>query len=180
MATISNGREGEARLAVDIDIVRAEHRPGLVYRGCVALNSCLGLLWAHVTFTVGRRETFCQEVLLQSDNLREFADGVVGLLRGQTGEVALDIGSPELGLQLRRHDLPPRRAGGARLAGTPRAERPNASPRLSLLAYVDIGVQAGAESVSRAGPAMLLEPSVEEARQFGRDLRSETELALCL
>jgi hypothetical protein len=88
--------------------------------------------------------------------------------------VALDIGSPELGLQLRRHDVP---LTGRRSTALMRR---NPNPRLTLLAYVDIGVMAGADAVSRAGPALLLEPSVAEAREFGRDLRSEVELMLCL
>lgn len=174
MAVISNGREGAAHLAVEIEISRPVRETGLVRRGCVALNSCLDLVLAEVVFVVGEAELFSHEVLLQSGDLRAFADGVLQTLSGQVGEVALDIGSPELGLSLRRHDRP---VNGRRSTALMRR---NAQPRLSLLAYVDVGVMAGADTVSRAGPAMLLEPSVEEARQFGRDLRSEVELVLCL
>ena len=174
MAVISNGREGAARLAVELEILRPVHDEGLVHRGCVALNSCLDLVMAEVIYVVGEGQLFCHEVLLQSRDLRAFADGVLQLLHGQVGEIALDIGSPELGLQLRRHDRP---TDGRRSTALMRRQ-PN--PRLTLLSYVDIGVMAGADSVSRAGPAMLLEPTVAEARAFGRDLRSEVELVLCL
>src|SRR5690606_28182128 len=120
---------------------------------------CLDLLLAEVVFIVGEAELFAHEVLLQSGDLRAFADGVLQLLTGQVGEVALDIGSPELGLTLHRHDRP---VSGRRSTALMRR---NPQPRLTLLAYVDIGVMAGAGTVSRAGPAMLLEPTVDEARQ---------------
>ena len=174
MATISNGREGAARLALEIDISQPVHATGMVRRGCVALNSCLDLVLAEVAYAVGEAELFTHQVMLQSGDLRAFADGVVQLLNGEVGEIALDVGSPELGLQLRRHDRP---TNGRRSTALMRR---NPHPRLTLLAYVDTGVMAGAGSVSRAGPAMLLEPSVDETRAFGRDLRSEVELALCL
>ena len=174
MAVISNGREGAARLAVEIEVLRPVHETGLVQRGCVALNSCLELVMAEVRYVVGEGESFSHEVLLQSGDLRDFADGVLQLLNGAVGEVALDIGSPELGLQLRRHDQP---TTGRRSSALMRR---NPNPRLTLLSYVDIGIMAGADSVSRAGPAMLLEPTVAETREFGRELRSEVELALCL
>ena len=174
MAAISNGREGAARLALELEIVRPVREAGLVYRGCVALNSSLDLVLAEVVYVMGEGELFSHEVLLQSGDLRDFADGVLQLLQGQVGEVALDIGSPELGLQLRRHDQP---LTGRRSTALMRR---NPNPRLTLLAYVDIGVMAGADAVSRAGPALLLEPTVAEAREFGRDLRSELELMLCL
>jgi hypothetical protein len=174
MAAISNGREGAARLALELEIVRPVREAGLVHRGCVALNSSLDLVLAEVAYVMGESELFSHEVLLQSGDLRGFADGVLQLLQGQVGEVALDIGSPELGLQLRRHDQP---ATGRRSTALMRR---NPNPRLTLLAYVDIGVMAGADAVSRAGPALLLEPTVAEAREFGRDLRSEVELMLCL
>jgi hypothetical protein len=174
MATISNGREGAARLALELEVSRPVRETGMVHRGCVALNSRLDLVLAEVVYVVGEAEYFSHEVLLQSGDLRAFADGVLQLLQGTIGEVALDIGSPELGLELRRHDRP---TNGRRSTALMRR---NPSPRLTLLAYVDIGVMAGADTVSRAGPALLLEPTVAETREFGRDLRSEVELALCL
>ncbi len=174
MAVISNGREGAAHLALEIEIGRPVREAGLVHRGCVALNSGLDLVLAEVVYVMGECQFFAHEVLLQSGDLRRFAVGVLQLLQGQVGEVVLDIGSPELGLQLRRHDRP--LTGRASTA----LMRRNPNPRLTLLAYVDIGVMAGADTVSRAGPALLLEPTVAETREFGRDLRSEVELMLCL
>ncbi len=173
MAVITNGCDGDMRLALEVEVLRPEREGGMIHHGCVALNSALGLVWARVAYSLGDDEYFEHEVLLRSEDLRALADGILQLLAGRVRDVRLDVGSPELGLELRRLDWPPRRH-------SPDGAAPPVEPLFSLLAYVDTGIATGADGVSRAGPAMLLEPPAVEVRQFGRDLRSETELALCL
>jgi hypothetical protein len=94
------------------------------------------------------------------------------VLQGVEGEARMDLTSPELGLTLRHY-------GWSR--GQPVPPVPaDGDVSLTLLVYVETGIAGGAPTVWEAGPAMLLEPQPADVRQFGRDLRSETELALAL
>lgn len=112
MAEINNGREGELFLGVVFDLNRKESPQGVITRNNVAMNSDLGLLWAEISFWVGQKAIFKQEVLLHSNDIRRFTNQMIqiieapgrlyGLLNehrtenGLERDLSLSITSPEL------------------------------------------------------------------------------------
>jgi hypothetical protein len=81
------------RLAVALDMVRPEPRHGHVQRGCVSMNSDLGLLWVNAVYGVGERAIFEQAVLVHSLDLRGLADGILAPASGENGNARFCLGS---------------------------------------------------------------------------------------
>ena len=112
MAELNNGREGELYLGVVFDLNRKESPQGVITRKNVAMNSDLGLLWAEISFLVGQKTIFSQDVLLHSNDIRRFTSQMIQIIEaparlyglpnerrtenGLERELSLSITSPEL------------------------------------------------------------------------------------
>jgi hypothetical protein len=187
MAEITNGRTGPGMLAVTIDVLRKEPELGLIGRNSIAMNSDLGLLWTKVAFWVGERETFSQEVLLHSLSLRSWPERIEALIKGRgvtqketrNGHervVEFDMASPELIIRVHQYAFREPEDGSSRRAKAPGTVR----YIYDMLVIVDTGIDAGEDGVRGEGPAMYLQPELENLIAFARDLRSEAEMALLL
>jgi len=179
MAELNNGNEGNSFLAVRLDIMRKEPRQGMIARNCVEMNSEMDLLWVNVSYIVGTRTIFEQEVLVHSHDLRNFTSHVEEAIcnipphERERRQFRMDITSPELIIRLdqfickissSQHD----------------DDAPAYSGYYEIVIAVEIGIEAGEPGVADDGPAMFFSPESDHLLAFIRDLRSETEMALLL
>jgi len=118
MAQLTNGREGKLFLGVHFDFHHKVTKQGIVAREHVNMNSNLGLVWAQVSFQVGKTRIYTQEVLLHAQDVRQFTSLAIqvvesparmyGLPReartssGLERELSLNFTSPELILRIRQ------------------------------------------------------------------------------
>lgn len=159
MAEISNGLTGGGRLAVRLQVLRKEPPRGIIARGSVAMNSDLTLLWTRVSFWVGEKEIFGQEVLLHSSSILAWSRLVEESQYDQNTEFWFPVESPELGIMVRHF-------------GT------GEEAFVQMLVYIEVGIATGESGVWQAGPAMLMEVDVDKLHQFAGQLRSEAEMVM--
>jgi hypothetical protein len=120
MAEITNGQTGNQQIGIQINFLRKEVGQGIIERGCVSMNSDMGLLWTEVSFFVAEEPFYAQEVLLHSSDVRSFTRSVqqiiefrdeydIPRLNSKTNQygidrtVQFDITSPELLIRLDQH-----------------------------------------------------------------------------
>jgi hypothetical protein len=170
MAEITNGCTGPGQLAVRIDILDRVQGMGMVFHGPIMMNVGLGVLRAEVSFWVGEREIYEQEVWLHRMSVEGWSAAVKALISGQTGECKKIVSgpeSPELRMAVRRYD--------STLDG-PASE--GVGPCYDLLVTVDSVVLGCSIAVTGQGPAMCLVPTAGSLLQFANDLRVEADNAL--
>jgi len=118
MAELNNGREGELYLGVVFDLHHKVAPQGIITRNHVNMNSDLGLLWTEVSFWVGNKSIYNQDVLVHVEDIRRFSDQALQVIqapareyglpkeyRTTTGlerELSLNFTSPELICRLRQ------------------------------------------------------------------------------
>jgi len=118
MAELNNGREGELYLGVVFDLHHKVAPQGIIARNHVNMNSDLGLLWAEVSFWVGKKSIYNQDVLVHAEDIRRFSDQALQIIqapareyglpkeyRTTTGlerELSLNFTSPELICRIRQ------------------------------------------------------------------------------
>jgi hypothetical protein len=119
MAELNNGRDGELYLGVVFDLHRKESQHGVIARNHVVMNSDLGLVWAEISFWVGQKAIYTQEVLMHSNDIRRFTSQVIQIIEapariyglpnehrtenGVERELSLSITSPELIWRIRQN-----------------------------------------------------------------------------
>ena len=170
MAELTNQREGAGRLAVHIDVLRSDDQPGPIVRGAVfTAGSGEDMCWLRVTFWVGECAIFQQDVMVQWPSIRNWPHDLdtMAQTHGSSGWFGLE--SPELFIEVEPIYLEP----AARL-------KPEEDYGYEVLIGVDTGIAAGEFSVASEGPAMRFFPSLEEIRQFARDLKAEARFVRLL
>lgn len=169
MAEITNGRTGAARLAVRIEILRQEMEQGPLWRETVLMNSDLGLLWTRVTYQVGAKEIFSQEVLIHSGSYQSWDARLAAMDLGIFERIPFAIESPELYIEVTHY-------------GRPDDAQPDdpiyQNPGCQFLIYVDTAIAAGSFGISMSGPAMVLTRPMSEIQAFAHQVRQEAEAVL--
>jgi len=143
---------------------------GMVSHGPIIMNAALGVLRAEVSFWLGEREIFAQEIWLHRMSVEGWLAAVEALISGQTGECKEIVSgpeSPELGMTVRCYGSTPN--------GPPSED---AGRSYELLIVVDPVVLAPSRGVTGEGPGMRLVPTAGSLLQFASDLLAEAEDAL--
>ena len=170
MAEITNGRTGPGRLAVRVDIVDGMQGTGMVAHGPIIMSTQGGVLRTEVSFWVGEREIFKQEIWLHRMTVEGWLALVEALISGQTWghqEIVSGPESPELRMTVRRYGSAP---------SDPDSE--DVEPAYSMLVVVDSVVLGYSIAITCQGPAMRLAPTADSLLQFSNDLRVEADNVL--
>jgi hypothetical protein len=171
MAELTNQREGAGRLAVHIDILRSDDQPGPIVRGSIfTAGSGEDMCWLRGTFWVGERAIFQQDVMVQWPSIRNWPHDLEWAVEWRErygGSFGLE--SPELMIEVEQTYIEP----------TIRFKSEEGYG-YEVLIGVDTGIAAGEFSVAGEGPAMRFYPSLEELRQFARDLKTEARFVRLL
>ena len=170
MAELTNGREGAARLAVHVDVLHSDDQPGMVVRGPVlTFGPGSDMCWLRVTFWVGERAIFEQEVLVQWASIRNWPHDLDHMHQTHQGSGSFGFESPELFIEVDPILLDPvdRRT-------------PDEAYGYELLIGVDIGISAGAAGVSGEGPLMRFYPDYAAIERFALDLKAEARFVRLL
>ena len=168
MAEIKNYRTGAARLAARLDVLRSGDGPGPVVRGpVVTFGSGKHMVWLHVSFWVGEREIYAQDVMVQYASLRDWPDYIERLARGEIQECGFPPESPELIIDIWRYEPDPDLGD----------DSTEGNCYYQMAVCVEVGIGAGEDGVAHSGPGILFEPSIEQIRQFARELRAAAEMA---
>lgn len=125
MAELNNGREGELYLGVTFDLHHRVSPQGVIARNHVNMNSDLGLLWVEISYRVGIKPIYAQDVLVHAEDIRRFSGQVLQAIdapermyglpkefRTNTGierEMSLNFTSPELICRVRQSVFLPER-----------------------------------------------------------------------
>jgi hypothetical protein len=169
MAEITNGRTGDARLVVRIEILRKEIEQGALWRETVMMNSDLGLLWTRVTYQVGKKEIFSQDVLIHSGSYQSWDARIAAMDLGIYERIPFAIESPELYMEVTHYRRP----------DDAQPDDPiYQNPSCQFLIYVDTAIAAGSFGISMSGPAMVLMRPTSEIQEFAHRLRQEAEAVL--
>jgi hypothetical protein len=169
MAEITNGRTGAAYLAVGIEILRKEMEQGTIRRKTVLMNSDLGLLWTRVSYQVGEKEIFAQEVLLHSISISSWDSRIAAMNPDISERIPFAIESPELYIEVKHY-------------GRTDDAKPDdpiyQNPSCQFLIYVDTAIAAGSFGISMSGPAMVLLIPMSEIQNFAHALHQEADAVL--
>lgn len=171
MAELTNQRAGAGRLAVHIDVLRSDDQPGPIVRGSIfTMGSGEDMCWLRVTFWVGDRAIFQQDVLVQWPSIRNWPHDLEWMVE-QRSQFGGSFGpeSPELMIEVEQTYIEP----AIRF-------KPEEDYGYEVLIGVDTGIAAGEFAVAGEGPTMHFYPTLDELRQFGRDLKAEARFVRLL
>lgn len=171
MAELTNRRAGAGRLAVQIDVLRSDDQMGPIVRGSIfTMGSGEDMCWLRVTFWVGEQSIFQQDVMVQWPSLRNWPHDLEWTVE-QHSQFGGGFGpeSPELMIEVEQTYLEPSLR-----------DKPEEAYGYEVLIGVDTGIAAGEYGVAGEGPMMRFFPTLDELRQFARDLKSEARFVRLL
>ena len=171
MAELTNRRAGAGRLAVQIDVLRSDDQMGPIVRGSIfTMGSGEDMCWLRVTFWVGEQTIFQQDAMVQWASLRNWPHDLEWMVE-QHSQFGGGFGpeSPELMIEVEQTYLEPSLR-----------DKPEEAYGYEVLIGVDTGIAAGEFGVAGEGPMMRFFPTLDELRQFARDLKAEARIVRLL
>jgi hypothetical protein len=171
MAELTNNRQGAARLAVHVDVLRSDDQPGMIVRGPVLMfGPRIDVCWLRVTFWVGERAIFTQDVMVQWSSIRIWPQQLNWMVETRSRYGGSFGGeSPELMIKVEQTYLEPEI----------RFE-PDEAYGYQLIIGVDTSIAAGESAVAGEGPCLFFFPELTELQRFASDLKAEARFVRLL
>ena len=148
-----------------------DDQPGMVVRGPVfTFGPGSDMCWLRVTFWVGERAIFEQDVMVQWPSIRNWPQELEWMVETRSRYGGSFGGeSPELMIEVEQTYFEP----------AIRFE-PEEAYGYRLIIGVDTGIAAGETTVSGEGPCMYFFPKLAELQRFARELKAEARFVRLL
>lgn len=156
---LAHGCSSDA-LKLSFEVLEKLPREGWIRHGTVDYNSDADLLRARVSVQVGEETVFSHEIYQHNDFAEDFLTKLLDLAAQNEvyhRKITSDSASPEVCMMVHR-----------------------SGSEYEFILAIDSGAICGENGPSSQGPAVYLEPDLEDLVQFLRDLRAESEVALLL
>ncbi len=155
-------------MAAEIRIKRPDTTQGLLIRGPVVTLGGKGWLWAYVSFQVGEREVYGQDIAVQWATIRDLVKQLEQLRETEEeGWIRSGIESPELNIEIKQCWIEP-----------DLRDESEEEFYYRLWVNVDTSIGAGAQGVTGTGPGVMLWPGKNELFAFVYELLIDARMAM--